>query len=423
MVEVQSKGSSSNFAPAGVNAFTEEWQPSQKHCPRKESQPLSCPECASVGPFDKAGTRQTAEGLTLQRYYCKDCNLRFSEPNPFKLSRTNSDHQLGVILKDAKKLDPQQKNDVVAISQNQTHQTTIQGEIVDFLWYMKKQGKFSDATIKTRVKLLRYLSEKNGVNLHDPEAVRTILATNEKWTNGYKQNFVSAYDSFAGMLRIVWAPPYYEIKKTLPFVPTEKEVEALIVGCSKKIGTCLLALKETGFRIGELWGCKWTDLDEENFTLKCVAEKHGNPRQEKISARLMSRLLVLPKTNQYIFGNGNLNAFRWKYDRQKHALSIKEVNPRLKQVKFHSLRHFYASKLYAQTRNILLVQEKCGHRNINSTLVYTHLVPIDDEAENYHHATAKDSKEAGELIEQAWQYVLTTPQGVMMFRKAKKRNE
>ena len=203
MVEVQGKSSSSNIAPAGVNAFTEEWQPSQKHLSQKEPQLLNCPECGSAGPFDKAGTRQTAEGLTLQRYYCKDCNLRFSEPNPFKLSRTNSDYQLSAILQDkAKKLEPQQKTDVVAISRNQTHQTQIQGEIVDFMWYLKKQGKFSDATIKTRVKLLRYLSEKSGVNLHDPEAVRTILAINEKWSNGYKQNFVSAYDSFAEMLKI-----------------------------------------------------------------------------------------------------------------------------------------------------------------------------------------------------------------------------
>ena len=92
-------------------------------------------------------------------------------------------------------------------------------------------------------------------------------------------------------------------------------------------------------------------------------------------------------------------------------------------MKFHSLRHFKATKEYAITRNILHVKEVLGHRNINSTLVYTHLAPFDDEAENYHHATAKDDKEAGDLIEQAWQYVCTTPQGIMMFRKVKKHNE
>ena len=127
-------------------------------------------------------------------------------------------------------------------------------------------------------------------------------------------------------------------------MPLEREVDALVAGCSKKIGTCILALKETGFRIGELWQCKWTDLDKENFTLKCIAEKHGNPRQVKISARLMAMLFTLPKNNEYIFRNGNLNAFRWKYDRQKSALAIKLQNPRLKQVRFHSLRHYKQPK-------------------------------------------------------------------------------
>ena len=76
-------------------------------------------------------------------------------------------------------------------------------------------------------------------------------------------------------------------------------------------------MKETGFRIGELWKCKWTDLDEENSTLKCIAEKHGNPRQIKISSRLISMLLALPKTNDYIFSNTNLSSHRWRLDKQK----------------------------------------------------------------------------------------------------------
>jgi site-specific recombinase XerD len=132
-------------------------------------------------------------------------------------------------------------------------------------------------------------------------------------------------------------------------------------------------------------------------------------------------LLALPKTNEYIFSNSNLNAHRWNYDQQKTALAKKLQNPRLKQIKFHTLRHFYATKEYSQTRNILHVKEMLGHRNINSTLVYTHLIPNEEEAEKYNHATAKTDIEAGELIDEAWTYVLTTPQGIMLFRKAKKK--
>jgi len=46
------------------------------------------------------------------------------------------------------------------------------------------------------------------------------------------------------------------------------------------------------------------------------------------------------------------------------------------------------------------VQEKLGHRNINSTMVYTHLVEFDEESQNYYHAIARDDKEAGALIDQ-----------------------
>ena len=47
------------------------------------------------------------------------------------------------------------------------------------------------------------------------------------------------------------------------------------------------------------------------------------------------------------------------------------------------------------------------------------LIRFDDDAEGYNHATAKDDKEAGELLDHGFQYVCTTPQGVMMFRKHK----
>lgn len=160
-------------------------------------------------------------------------------------------------------------------------------------------------------------------------------------------------------------------------------------------------------------------LDEEQGTIRCKAEKHGKPRQFKISPRLIAMLMKLPKINEYIFARSNLGAHRWRYDQQKTKLAEKLQNPRLKQIHFHTLRHFFATKLFDQTKSLPLVQEKLGHRNINSTMVYTHLVEFDEESQNYYHAVARDEKEAGDLIDRNFAYVCTTPQGIMMFRKRK----
>jgi len=221
------------------------------------------------------------------------------------------------------------------------------------------------------------------------------------------------------MNNLKWKPPFYKHQPSIPFVPTEKEIDALINGTSKKISTTLQALKETGFRIGELWDCQWTDLDTEKNTIKCKAEKHGYPREIRISNKLMSMLYALPKKNKYIFSHTNLDSHRWNFDRQKSALAKKLQNPRLKQIHFHTLRHYYATRLFNETKNLVLVKQKLGHRNINSTMVYTHIVEFDEESQNYHHAIAKDEKEAGELIDNGWTYVCTTPQKIMMFRKRK----
>jgi integrase len=293
----------------------------------------------------------------------------------------------------------------------------ISETLTQYIMHLQKQA-YAEQTIRTKYKILRVMLNDN-VNLDDPETVKLYISRKQTWSNGHKILAVYTYNEYAKMKNIHWTIPQYQREETLPFVPTEKEIDALINGTAKKLSTALQALKETGFRIGELWQCKWTDIDEEKSTLKCKAEKHGKPRETKITAKLISRLNALPKINDYIFGKTPLNGIRTSFDKQKIALANKLQNPRLKQIHFHTLRHYYATRLYNETKSILEVQAKLGHRRIDSTMVYTHIVEFDEESQNYHHAIAKDEKEAGELLDNGWTYILTTPQNVMMFRKRK----
>lgn len=191
---------------------------------------------------------------------------------------------------------------------------------------------------------------------------------------------------------------------------SERELECKLV-------TDVQLLKETGMRIGEAWKLKWTDLDEEQGTIKCRAEKHGNPRVFKVTSKLISMLNSLPKNSEYVFSNASLSAHRWRFDRQKRKLSEKLQNPRLLQIKFHTLRHWKATMEYNKTKDILHVKQLLGHKRIDSTLVYTQLVSF--EGDDYHSSTAKTTEEARKLVETGFEFICTTPENIMLFRKRK----
>ena len=188
-------------------------------------------------------------------------------------------------------------------------------------------------------------------------------------------------------------------------------------GCGKKTATTLQLLKETGMRIGEAWRLKWTDIDVKNNTIKCEAEKRGNPRMFKVSNKLISMLQSLPKENELVFAGKNLKSHRATFTHQRNRLARKLQNPRIEEITFHTLRHWYATMLYHKTKDIIHVQQKLGHKYIQNTMIYTHLVHFDDP-EEFTCRAAKTLDEAKELIEVGFDYV-TDMDDMKLFRKRK----
>ncbi len=48
-----------------------------------------------------------------------------------------------------------------------------------------------------------------------------------------------------------------------------------------------------------------------------------------------------------------------------------------KNVTPHTLRHTFATDLYRDTKNILLVQKALGHSNLSTSMIYTHIVDFE----------------------------------------------
>jgi len=292
-------------------------------------------------------------------------------------------------------------------------QAEIKGKLVEYLWFLKKRG-YTKSTVKTKVQTLKRLV-RMGVNLLNPESVKDVLATHDEWSNNYKKIVIYAYDNFTEMLKISWKPPICKPLGKLPFVPLEKEVDTLIAGCSKKVATSLQLMKETGMRIGEVWSLEWTDIDDKRHTIRCQSEKYGNPRMFKVSGKLLAMLNALPKRSEKVFATG-LKTHRASFNLQRKRLAQKLHNPRLLKISFHTLRHWKATMEYHHTKDILHVKQLLGHRSINSTMIYTHLINF--EGDEFTCKTAKTIYEAKGLIEAGFDYV-TDMNSYKLFRKRK----
>ena len=174
----------------------------------------------------------------------------------------------------------------------------------------------------------------------------------------------------------------------------------------------------TGARQGELLGLKWGDLDFEakqvyiqrTFTKGRFfpTKTKGSKRKIDLSPILISELkkwkLSCPRTDlELMFPNEAGEPMNYSNMVQRHFLpalvkaGIIEMEIRKQRkidrgqkVRFHDLRHTYASLMIEQGENIKYIQTQLGHSSPTVTLnVYTHLIETHQsggrpEAGKYH---------------------------------------
>jgi len=423
-----------------ISAVTEEENNITKPMPDVESsnkpQPQpKCPQCGSSRLY-KDGIRYLKDGSNVQRWLCRSCGYRFSEQNS-QLNCNNSDkfqrlekvHTLN--LKTSSALTPNcqvsvaqtkgMKNlaEVQTRIQEQAAGATAKGKIIEYGWWLQKEG-YSQATIYGRSKLLKILLRR-GANLYDPESVKAVIAK-QPWSEGRKANAVDAYSSFLKMVGGKWEPPRYEGVHKIPFVPTETEVDQLIAGCSKRMGTFLQLLKETGMRAGEAWRLAWTEVDTITKTVRVTPEKRSNPRIFHISKKLAAMFEALPRIyGDRVFSTAQqpLDHHRDHFTQQRKRMAHKLKNPRLLRITFHTLRHFKGTMEYHRTKDILHVMQTLGHKNIKNTLIYVQLAEeLFKDQQEYISKVAKTEVDVCALVDAGFEFVCDF-NGAKIFRKQK----
>ena len=270
---------------------------------------------------------------------------------------------------------------------------------------MKKQG-YRESTILNTVSSLKPIARRT--NLLDPEQAKHYLAK-ATLSENRKDKLTQDLARFYRYKSIPFNKPHYTRIEKLPFIPTETEVDQLIAACGKKTACFLQLLKETGMRAGEAWNLKWIDIDQERSTVNVTPEKNSRPRQLHLSTRLIAMLNGQVKTYSHVFRNPSVNPltslerFRRNYEETRKMIAVKVQNPRINSISFKTLRRFKATMEYHKTKDILHVMQLLGHKNIQNTLVYAHLVNW--ESDESVSKVAKTVKEAQELVEAGFDYV------------------
>jgi len=282
---------------------------------------------------------------------------------------------------------------------------------------MKNNNK-SNYTIRFVDKSLTYLSKH--ADLDNPEAVKQFIA-NKQVSDSYKKNLCIAYNHYCKHYKINWEMPIYKQEARQRRIPTSEKLEKLIAYAKRQLSIQLRISKETGLRPVELCNLKVKDVDLEQRTIYPTTAKNGASRTLKISNNLQTAIAdhiirgnLSP--NDKLF-NTNADNYGKNYRVMRNNLTKKLKDPTIQQIKLYDFRHYFATRLYAKTKDILFVKQQLGHRKLETTLIYVQLLHLDDEDE-YTTKIARTIEEDAKLIEAGFQYV-TEREGMKLYKKRK----
>jgi integrase len=364
-----------------------------------------CPQCGSKLVVSN-GNRYLSDGSTVQRYKCKECFHRFSNPTSLKTVSDNSTMtQVCVSMEKTKNLPPQADIKTVCAGDS---------NLVNYAWQQLKRGN-QENTIKLRLSVLKRLQKKGG-DLNNPETISTLLAT-EPLTKAQKYQWKACYQSYVKTMKLSWDPPRVKYEPKEPFMPTREELSALIHAAHKAFACFLQVALDTGARSGEICKLQWTDVNTERNTISINdAEKNSRNRTIRVPAATIAMIQALKrKYDPYIF-NPNPDTARAKFCNLRNRLAIIHKNHRFRQIRLHTFRHWFATNRLRQTKQLTHVQYLLGHKSIVNTERYTHMANFDSM--KYYSAVAKTEKERCQLIEDGWTFVERS-EGISYYRKEK----
>jgi site-specific recombinase XerD len=162
----------------------------------------------------------------------------------------------------------------------------------------------------------------------------------------------------------------------------EAEIDALLDHCAEHLAVFFTLAVYTGLRRGELFKLEWKDVADEKGRLKEFItvrdSKNGDTRHVPMNRTVREALINHPKriANRQVcpllFSSPEGNPITDVKKGFAGALKRSGVD---RHVRFHDLRHTFASHLIMKGVDLRTVAKLMGHRDIKMTMRYAHLAP------------------------------------------------
>lgn len=224
------------------------------------------------------------------------------------------------------------------------------------------------------------LRNKTGTNKQEklkPTTINRVLNTLVRILNVAREWKIISTTPRTKQLKVLARQPVF-----LTFEQAE-----MLLGSGSPASMAMLVSLKAGLRVGETMGLKWSDVDFQTNIItvnrKILLGVESPPKSHKPRTIAMPGSLAKTLREYQKHANGDYIISRPSGRRVLRTWLVRELVKDLKGigvelpkgVKWHALRHTYASHLAMKGVPLKAVQELLGHSSIETTMIYAHLSP------------------------------------------------
>jgi integrase len=150
---------------------------------------------------------------------------------------------------------------------------------------------------------------------------------------------------------------------------TADEWPRLLSACTAEMRNIVVFARFTGMREGEIFNLKWSEIDWQQESITITKCKNNTPRTMPLTKALQQLIPRYQKAKSaHVFPGkkGRRTTIRTAFNGACRRAGIENL-------RFHDLRHTFASDLVNKGIDLMTIMKLMGHKSIQSTMRYAHL--------------------------------------------------